>query len=416
MDDREPEAWRPSKTPAGETESDNADAGNSSTEEQVSSDEAENSPEARSQTGPAAPSPPAEDPDRDSESREFESFGYDLASVMEANDYHPVILFGTTNSGKTSLLMSLFSVLRTESDRLKTGLSLCAPLLGRETNLARALHEDARHTFEIKTLAFQQGEKIPSTKLKRPFFIPVEFKPPDGKESVKFAFLESNGEWYQTLQERGQRLNEMSELYKELQPQIQQVIERYQGGISFLYMAPYTQGSVYGEADNHGDVVNLEGASQALVGVLKEYEKTRQNGGRPYDKHLMLVTKWDKRGAGAIDRAKEIEEDREDLGNFFATKYMQAHAEFVSLNVNEGQRSLNAYCSGIMGDKGLLPLGRDEETKEVVEGYPIRLWGWLYKNALAAKDEPVVNPFPEGPRTPGIFRWFKNVLDAISGR
>lgn len=408
-EDDEPQAWKPSnKRPAGESsaESDN--------QEFARPGPSDVDPENRIYESAAS----VGSEQLNFEESDFENFGYDLATVMAANGYHPVILFGTNNSGKTSLLMSLFGVLRTESDRLQTGMKLGAPLLGLETELGRQLHANAKRLFEIGTQSFLRGEEIPATKTQLPFFIPVEFAPKgEGKPAVRFAFLESNGEWYRPLQQKGQKLSELTDLYPQLRPQIEQVVERFQGGMSFIYVAPFTQGKVYAPSDDYGDVANLESASQALVGVLKAYETARQGGGRPFDKHLMLVTKWDKRAAGALDRAKEIEEDREDLEEFFATTYMQAHAEFTSIGVREDQKALNSYCSGIMGEKGLLPLGKDEDTKHVVTGYPIRLWTWLYKNALENADPELapVEPFPSRRGPPAFVLWLRGVLDAISG-
>src|SRR5689334_20229327 len=86
--------------------------------------------------------------------------GSDLARVMQDEGYHPVVLFGTNNSGKTSLLMSLFATIASEPV-LDTGLFLCDPILGSRTELSRQLHKEAEHSFHIKTQAFIAGEKIP---------------------------------------------------------------------------------------------------------------------------------------------------------------------------------------------------------------------------------------------------------------
>ena len=106
---------------------------------------------------------------------------------MSDNHYHPVVLFGTNFSGKTSLLLSLFATINSETE-LQTGLFLCDPILGSSNELGRTLHAEARHTFEVKTQAFKEGEKIPKTNVTLPFFVPVEFRPLD-KPAIKFAFF-----------------------------------------------------------------------------------------------------------------------------------------------------------------------------------------------------------------------------------
>lgn len=354
-------------------------------------------------------SPPSEE----FSSGDISSLGRDLANAMQEEGYHPVVLFGTNNSGKTSILMSLFSTLSTEP-RLETGLTLCDPILGSRTEIARHLHKEAEHTFEIKTEAFLAGEKIPKTVTTLPFFIPVEFRPPDGRPPVKFAFLESNGEWYRPLISDGTRLSDTEKLYPDLRKEIEDFIASYQHGITFIYTAPVTQGEVYAQSDKTFDTDEIRYASMAIRGVLKIYDNIRANG-RADDKHLMLVTKWDAVSAREADRATGIEEDREAVIDFCNRKYNQALSAFQGLNLRPEQKMINAYCSGIINKAGLISVSADDAVSNIITSYPVRLWEFLYRNALERAGVGPISPFREPKKPSSISRILTRVLDFISG-
>lgn len=346
-------------------------------------------------------------------SGELSTLGRELAHAMQEEGYHPVVLFGTNNSGKTSILMSLFATLSVDP-QLETGLSLCDPILGTRTDIAKYLHKEARHTFEIKTEAFLAGEKIPKTSTTLPFFIPVEFRPPDGRAAVKFAFLESNGEWYRPLISDGTSLSDTEQLYPDLRKEIEDFIASYQQGMTFIYAAPVTQGEVYTQADKTFDTDEIRYASMAIRGVLKSYDSIRANG-RTNDKHLMLVTKWDAMSARDADRAAGIEEDRDAVIEFCSRKYNQALTQFQGLNLRPEQKRINAYCAGMINKSGLIRAAADDAVTGVIASYPVRLWEFLYKNALEAAGEVPVSPFKE-PRAPGAFKQaLTKILDFISG-
>lgn len=340
------------------------------------------------------------------------SLGSDLARVMQ-DDYHPVVLFGTNNSGKTSVLMSLFATLINEPI-LDTGLSLCDPILGARSEIGQRLHKEAEHTFHIKTQSFLAGEKIPKTSTPLPFFIPVEFRPPDGRPPVKFAFLESNGEWYRPLISDGRKFGDVDKLYPDLRNEIEGFIAGFQNGITFIYTAPVTQGEVYAAAENAYDATEINYASLAIKGVLQTYDRIRANG-RSNDRHLLLLTKWDALSTRDSDRAAGIEEDSVEVLEFCHKKYGQALAAFQGLNLDKSQRNINAYCAGMINERGLLPLKHDAAVRGVIASYPVRLWTYLYKNALSAANEHPVAPFRSPPGRPAIVKFFHKILDRISG-
>jgi hypothetical protein len=364
--------------------------------------------------GAAAPPPrPAAPTSSEPAPEELDRLGINLARALQDGGYHPVVLFGTNFSGKTSLLLSLFGALIAEP-KLEAGLALCDPILGTGSGIGRLLHEDAQHTFDVKTQAFLEGERILKTAVALPFFVPVEFRPV-GKQSVKFAFLESNGEWYRPLRDRSTPLNDVKKLYPGLRKETEEFISAYQGPITFLYLIPYTQADVYSDKDNPLDSDEIRSASLAITGVIRSYDKIRATH-RDDDFHLMLVTKWDAHSARDADRAEGIAEDRAALLEFCNQRYAQALAAFQGLDIDPEHRSLNAYCSGIMGAQGRLHLRPDEDVSSVVLAYPVKLWRRLYRNALAAEGLPPEDPFPSPPEPPLLARIWTRLLDLLAGR
>ena len=338
--------------------------------------------------------------------------GSDIARVLQDEGYHPVILFGSNLSGKTSILMSLFGTISSVPE-LNTGLVLEASILGNSTAIARYLDKEAQGTFHIKTQAFLAGEKIPKTNVPLPFFIPVEFRPPNGP-TVKFAFLESNGEWYSPTISDGSSISEVEKLYPDLRAEIESFISSFQNGISFIYAAPVTQGEVYSASDNVHDGRLIGYASLAIKGVLQTYDKIRANA-RARDRHLLLLTKWDALSARETDRSKGIAPDHSLVMDFCRRRYTQALTAFQGLNVDSSQQKIGAYCAGLINERGLLSLKYDDELRGVIASYPVRLWSLLYKNALIDAGLEPVSPFNE-PKKPAAWRQALNrFLDAITG-
>lgn len=366
-------------------------------------------PEPSNSDAPSA----ARSPSREGGDEEERRLGLQLARSLEAGFYHPVVLFGTAFSGKTSLLLSLFSALVSEP-RLETGLVLCDPILGSGDGVGRRLHQDARRLFDVGTQAFIAGEPTPKTNAELPFFIPVEVRPA-GRPAQRFAFLESNGEWYRPLKERGGRYSDLERTAPELKATIESFIASYQGGITFIYLTPYTQRFVYDGQDETEDSHGIESASLAIKSVLEAYDRSRVTH-RLSDRHLMLVTKWDARAVGQSDQVESVIEDRPALVEFCNARYGQAVAAFQGLNVDPAQRHLNAYVSGIINKNGRLQIKNDDDLKAVVRSYPPRLWNYLYKNALQAIGEPPAPLFPEPPQRPALIRAFHKLLDFASGR
>lgn len=319
---------------------------------------------------------------------EVEQAGLKLARDVEHGEYHPVILIGSAASGKTSLLLSLFATIKIEPE-LRSGLSMGDPILDRETDYGRYIYENAVQFFGQKTQDFIEGRAAPKTSLQYPFFVPIVLRP-EGKPEQKFAFMESNGEWYRPDRNT-------SELFPPLRRQIEDFIANYAGGITFIHLVPYTQQAVRSSsADRQVNAVEMLDASLAIAGALQAYEAVRLE--RQKDRHLMLVTKWDAHSPPGLSKLEVLSDASEDVDAFVREHYPQALTALQALGLRDAQVYMNSYCSGIMNDAGILILKQDNELRPAVMNFPINLWTWLYKGALEARQQPSSNPFPAPPK------------------
>jgi hypothetical protein len=335
------------------------------------------------------------------------NLGYDLAMAMADQGFHPVVLFGTNSSGKTSLLLSLITALKTRP-RLRTGIALSAPILSSKHGLSAFQHRQAKDFVDRKVLAFKNGEKIPKTNVKLPFFIPLEITPHE-KPPVRLAFMEGNGEWYSPRRDDADQ-----ELFPEFRPELENFVSSFPGPITFLYMAPRTQLVVYKEQDPAHDTDEIQSADLAIVGVCRAYNACRTNS-RDADKHMMLVTKWDAHSVRAADRAEELEEDLSQVIEFAENHYPESIAALRDIGRASGQFTINAYCAGLITDKGLRRLPPNDSVAQIIDSYHDRLWNALYKRALMSQGLPARDMIerPKGP--PAIVQAFKRILNFMSG-
>ena len=332
---------------------------------------------------------------------DIERGGRLVAEDMFDKGYQPVVLFGNAFSGKTSLLLSLFATIRTES-RLDCGLSLAPPILSQQSAYGKYIQNHAESFWGRKTQDFIEGVASPKTVIDFPFFIPVTLTPNE-KTEANFAFMESNGEWY--------RADKGSEkLFPALRKQIEDFMAHYQGGILFIHLIPYTQQSVRSATyDGSRDNSEIKEASLAIDGALQAYKRVRHD--KVNDKHIMLVTKWDAHQLDT-DRIDVLTDpDLSDVEEFVAQRYPQALASYKGLNLRPDQIALNSFCAGIMTEQGVLSLRPGTEMRAAVLSYPIRLWGWLYREAMRNSDGVDSDPFPSPPPESPLVQKFHALMD-----
>ncbi len=323
--------------------------------------------------------------------------GRALAEDMETKGYQPVILFGNAFSGKTSVVLSLLACIKTEPS-LKSGLFLADPLLSRDTDYGKFQADNAESYFHKKTQEFIEGTASAKTNIAVPFFIPVNLRP-EGKDQITFAFMESNGEWY-----RPDRNSDR--LHPKLRGQIEDFIAYYQKGIIFIHLLPYTQQAIRStNSDASNDTQEVRDAALAIEGAVRSYERIRVD--KRADTHLMLVTKWDAHDSAQGKNAVLEDVDHAEVQAFAHDRYDKAVTALCGMGLDPHQVKISEYCAGLINERGVVVIRRDNELRSLVMSYPKRLWTFLYRAALQTRGLVDQDPFPPPPSR----KWWEVLLE-----
>lgn len=336
----------------------------------------------RPSKSPAAESPvvPAggetESPVRATTSDIGQRLGRQLAGQMDEQGYHPVVLFGSSASGKSSLLASLLAYLQVDTTA-KVEIQLGDRLLLDDQDYGSWAHDEATAFFYRSVEEFIGGTAHPATVSKNPFFIPVVLKPHNGMPEAKFAFLESRGEWYQPKMET-------NEVFQRLREEVSGVLLNFPKGISFLHVAPYTQVNTWDEdaaSQQVRDVKLRHEADLALVGALNAYKAVRPL--KHQDAHLFLVTKWDAYAPPGAPSGSFSSPTVDEVTGVAKDRYSRGFSAFFNLNLGDDQhrwqKQIMQYSSGLISGRSILaPTG---DVKDQVYRYPRVMWNWLYENA-----------------------------------
>lgn len=334
--------------------------------------------------------PPQADLAREADAlRDQPESGRVLAEHMAEAGYQPVVLFGNAASGKTTLILSLLSTIKTEA-QLDAAMFLGQPILDTSKKYGAYLWEQASLFFGLKTQQFIEGTAQPRTNIDLPFFIPLVLRP-SGKPEAKLAFMESNGEWYRPGQEEHR-------FFPPLRRQIEEFLQNYGGGILFIHLLPYTQRALYTtDAGANTDPSDLSEASLAVSGALQAYNAVRPD--KRHDRHIMLVTKWDAHSPEGVDTIDALYDAPEEVEAFVSHRYSQAYITFRGLELDSGQTAMRGYCAGQISGNSVMRAAFDSDLKEAILQYPIGLWKWLYRNTLELDGQIPIDPFPRKRRT-----------------
>ncbi|PWF55731.1 hypothetical protein C7C56_000330 [Massilia glaciei] len=318
----------------------------------------------------------------------------DLPKRLLDAGYHPVLLFGTSTSGKSCILSSLMSYLRTTPH---ASISFGDGVIKTDSEYGRRQLMRAQFLFNRSVLEFIAGKANDATQ-DEPFYVPVVVTPANGLPQVKFAFLESMGELYKPAPKT-------HEYFKAPPSEVSDVMQQFHQAISVIYVAPFAinQGYVY-DNNTPDDGAARREADLGLVGTIKAYEKMRTAKGK--DHHLYLLSKWDlythEKCADTEFYAPTPGSIHKLLGERFNQSWSAYQA--MPLGVASDRRNYMQYCSGLIGGKNIL--GVDDEIKKIIDRYPRTLWNWLYQNATTKDGVPGPPLFhdvlPRIPRKPTL--------------
>lgn len=296
--------------------------------------------------------------------------GSELATIFKDNNVHPIFIFGSKGSGKTSLLASLFRYIQVSVDS-NAAIYLMDDIFPTTDERWRRHVSWARDVFYKKVNDSIESTAPHATLEPSPFFVPVKLKLKSGDE-VKFAFLEGRGEWYMP--------DESAEVpFKPFKGLLQGVLQQFNGNATVVYVAPFTTGGYSrGEATEASRSADLRKSDLGLVGAINEYISLRRAHFHQ-DNHLFLMTKWDI-FCGGISGDSFYSPNGDEIKEVFSERFELAWTRFQNLEasgVNQN-KTFSAYCAGVID--GLSIQRPAQEDAAVIDRYPRKIWDWLYKN------------------------------------
>jgi hypothetical protein len=295
--------------------------------------------------------------------------GGELATLFKDNNVHPVFIFGSKGSGKTSLLASLFRYIQLSVDS-HAAISLIDDIFPATDEKWRKHATWARDVYYKKVNDSIDSMAPAATLEPSPFFVPVKLKLKTGKEA-KFAFLEGRGEWYMP--------DESAEVpFKPFKGLLQGVLQQFNGKASVVYVAPFTTGG-YARTDaaEGSRSADLRKSDLGLVGAINEYISLRRAHFHQ-DNHLFLMTKWDIFCRG-IAGGSFYSPHSDEIQEVFSERFELAWTRFQNLEVSgvNQNKTYSAYCAGVID--GLSIQRAAQEDVAVIDRYPRRIWDWLYQ-------------------------------------
>jgi hypothetical protein len=285
--------------------------------------------------------------------------------------FHPVLVFGTSQSGKSLALASLLSYpLQNQNTRIAhTLIDFDYP----RSHPARDDVKDWAREFYYKDVAnFQKhaNAKVQPTRRVHPFFVPIRavFTSDDNQpEIARFAFLESIGEWIH------RRLDGYT--FDELKPDIVEILKNYSNPISVIFVAPAM-------TDNLLDTNAVKESHQCIAYCMNRYVELRKRNHR--DNLLLLISRWDTkyRPDTAVDNFA-----RATSGTVVDAldSYPWAWTTFCNLPfVSRESRALVQYAptwiiEGVRTDEG--------SHRPVFNRFNRTIWNWLYGNVFVESNQ-----------------------------
>lgn len=294
--------------------------------------------------------------------------GQELATIFKDSGIHPVFIFGSKGSGKTSLLASLFRYIQV-SERSDATLSF------REDIFPSGDDRWNRHTTWARDVFYRKvhdaiNSKAPQATIEAsPFFVPVKLTRSTGEE-ISFAFLEGMGEWYMP--------DENAEVpFKPFKGFLQGLLQQFNGSATVIYVAPFTTaGYSANDTAESSKSADLRKSDLGLLGAINEYINLRRAQFHQ-DNHLFLMSKWDI-FCGGVSSDSFFNPSGDDIQDAFKDRFIMAWTRFQNLNSSNVKQNkiFSAYCAGVISDLSILK--PSQEDSEVIDRYPRKLWDWLH--------------------------------------
>jgi hypothetical protein len=338
---------------------------------------------------------------------------YSLEEVLSAQRRHPVLFFGDSLSGKSTVLRSLFR----------------EALQGGELNLnhreslfdLKALDEASRKKRQIQGqfardlmnrqyYNYDRGNALAATRATEPFFIPLGVSSNSSATSVEIALMDVAGEAYSP-----NFTSPDMEFDKPLPADIYDLFQGYSGSISLIFLLPAAIGPEEDEARRRNNFT--------ILSMLQQYCAARPKELRAGDFALALMTKWDLY-AGYLSQANAFKPALpSEVAAALDRLYPEAWGSFRALPLSGPlpfRRAFTHYISDYFREGN--PSQPDERRKRILKLHARALWNWIYGNATAefkfSSNQRTTTRqilFPDAaPPTAGRLGWLMRLLDPLA--
>lgn len=319
-----------------------------------------------------------------------------LARSLVVKKYHPVMIFGTQASGKSSLLASLFNYL--QNDPRSQAICLLGEwILPIETKNGAAVASEVSRFFNRAVMNFNSGVAVPRTDHETiPYFIPVVLRPNNGKPDIRIAFLESTGENYEIKTEE-------VNYFPALRAEVMDVYRNFPGSLSILVVAPYTLKDAYTDQEiEKPDDISFQLVDQALYAALQSYQRERR--WLDMDNYMFVLTKWDVYTGGISN--SEFTNPPNGLVEKVITERYRLSWNFYRSMRKKGNSNSMQYSAGLITGDSVVQV--PDKLKASINLFPRALWNWLYKNASG--ETSLNGPTNDDRKSTGLMSWLKKFL------
>ena len=327
-----------------------------------------------------------------------------LIDNVRKENYLPVLFVGAPGSGKTQVFTSLMTYFRKSGGEQRNpnhaSVTLGPPLIDTDTRYGKEAWKRAESHFNRMISGAVSGKADAATNISDPFIIPVHLEAIVNGNPIlqKFAFIETNGEWFQT---NSKQID--GEFYQPLKPEILTLFKKFgdSSGIAIIYTAPcdVTNDSMQ-QLSNKVFQDKLKEADESIYAGLSKYIENRSR--RDKDKHIFLLTKWDsvKNLKGFSDRINLNEFDQHKILTMSADDSVRLAKHIVSelfpnsFNLFNGaaiakedeQRVFLPYSAGLFDGNIISTVVSDNKQDRFIKS----LWNVLME--AAGHHDPVFPP------------------------
>jgi hypothetical protein len=286
---------------------------------------------------------------------------------LEEDERHPVIIFGSSQAGKSTLIMSIINALEKSGKDGDVGVevSFGSSFYAKRDGMAQAQMDLARNFYDAASTNFIIGrEALFTTQVEYPFFIPLDLRiRGSGLKPVKIALMDGRGEWYEPVPDGAAP-------FHDLQKYIVEVLKNYSRGMSVICVAPYSLGST--------DEDNVQNSDAGLWAALTRYQELRSESDD--DALLFLLTKWDQAASPGKD-PEFTDLEGGAVAEVAARRYVRSWNLFRNIRVGGDEWEKRCFmqfsaCRFIEGRPSIPPDLQDEFLR-----YPRTVINWIYGNA-----------------------------------